>query len=195
LLLAVAAGSYWLGTQKAISFPVAKPSQPALLPTKAVIATPTTDPTTGWKTYTNNKCRYTFKYPQNWVLQPENEKGVIGVTMLYPNQKAVETSLPLKIQIGCAEYQGNQITAIEEELEEEKRSSFTNVVPGVISREKIKINNYDVYRQVVKPDVGKQVLMYFVFDTNNYLLMGITPSENNFSREIDQILATFRFLE
>jgi hypothetical protein len=78
LLLAVAAGGYWLGTQKSI--PVAKSSQPTPLPTKVVITTPTVDPTAGWKEYKNTRLKYALRYPRNAVLteigEPKNDDCV-----------------------------------------------------------------------------------------------------------------------
>jgi hypothetical protein len=71
LLLAVAAGGYWLGTQKSI--PVAKSSQPTPLPTKVVITTPTVDPTAGWKEYRDKGNHFSFKYPLEWSVSSRNQ--------------------------------------------------------------------------------------------------------------------------
>jgi hypothetical protein len=81
LLVAVAIGGYWLGIQKAIS--TAKSLQPTPLPTKAVIATPTTDPTAGWKTY--RSADLSFKYPSTWKLtnnQIEGENPKIKISIV-----------------------------------------------------------------------------------------------------------------
>jgi len=44
------------------------PSSPTPIPTTVELISPTPDPTADWKTYTNNRWGYSFKYPSNWFL-------------------------------------------------------------------------------------------------------------------------------
>lgn len=34
---------------------------------------PTVDPTANWKTYTSAKYKYSFKYPPNWIMDPDKQ--------------------------------------------------------------------------------------------------------------------------
>src|SRR5258708_10577734 len=75
LVLGLIAGAYYLGkggtqqTTNTTSVP-AYSSQPSTnLPSSNAIsqATPTSDPTSNWKTFTNTVYFYTLKYPQNYL--------------------------------------------------------------------------------------------------------------------------------
>lgn len=76
LLLAVAGGIFFLGRVTAPQIPVATFSpQPSPLSTETSVKED--DETTNWKTYTNDKYKFTLQYPPNLVI---SEQGVIRLT-------------------------------------------------------------------------------------------------------------------
>lgn len=62
IIAAVAGGAYYFGTQKG-SIPFVSKSSPT--------PSPSADPTSNWKTYTNTKFNYSLKYPTDWVVAKE----------------------------------------------------------------------------------------------------------------------------
>jgi hypothetical protein len=89
LLLAVAIGGYWLGTQKSI--PVAKSSQSTSLPTKAVVATPPVDltvsPTDNFskRLFDLEEKFYNQSYPIEMTTIGDNDLIGIRCTPIYIN--------------------------------------------------------------------------------------------------------------
>ena len=69
LVGAIGVGAFWLGKSsggpKIVAIPTseATPTIIEATPTLGVLATPTPDPTVGWKTYTNGFAKFTLKFP------------------------------------------------------------------------------------------------------------------------------------
>jgi len=85
LIVLAVIGAYYLGTQKFLKLPsqqaLTTTPSPELLPT----ATPTTNPTAGWQTYTNPTYQFSLKYPQTYVISNINQ----GITISDP--KSLDT--------------------------------------------------------------------------------------------------------
>lgn len=78
VLLAVAGGSYYLGTQKISTSTVATKAK--VSPTSP--PTPTPDTTANWQTYTAPTIAISVKYPQGWTVTERKAPGqVYGVTL------------------------------------------------------------------------------------------------------------------
>lgn len=70
ILLAVAAGSYYLGSKQEPSEKMMTTSSPTLAP--IISPTPTPDPTVDWQVYTNTKYTISLKYPPNLTVNEVN---------------------------------------------------------------------------------------------------------------------------
>ncbi|MBI2268017.1 MAG: hypothetical protein HYU80_01055 [Candidatus Blackburnbacteria bacterium] len=68
---------------------VKAPCDPVLLCTDYLRPTATTDETAGWKTYTNPKYLYEFKYPQTWqlIVDPKTEGREVSIKS--PNEELI----------------------------------------------------------------------------------------------------------
>jgi len=79
LLLAVAGGAYYFGTQKSQAPVTSSPSpiaQVSLLPTPIPDETANPDSIgANWKTYTNTSYKYSIQYPRDWELLKSSDLG------------------------------------------------------------------------------------------------------------------------
>jgi hypothetical protein len=197
LLLAVAAGSYWLGTQKSI--PAAKPSQPTLLPTKAVIATPTIDSTVGWKTYRD--MNLSFKYPPDYVVSKTQIRGVIRIASSNRDELPAIGNLDYEMKIDYLDNPKglNLEQWFEKEIEELKQTSRGLSVAG---KKKIKIGD-STGEQVVFNYGGGFIPDVYTFVMNDAKVLRVSfskgspdfPSTQSQESIFNQILGTFRFLD
>lgn len=79
VLAAVAIFLFW---STVLNSPQTQPT-PIPTPTIAASLSPTSDPTAGWKTYTNSKNSYQLQYPQNAILK---EIGTDYIALTFPSQ-------------------------------------------------------------------------------------------------------------
>lgn len=61
-----------------------------LQPTATQTPTPTPDPTAGWKTYTNEEYKFSFKYPQKYTINDPSLPQT-GLVRLYENGTGAES--------------------------------------------------------------------------------------------------------
>lgn len=73
-------GAYMLGVQKNASGSSQNIKEPIVTE-----VTPTPDPFSGWKTYTNNSIHFSFQYPNYWTLEEVRDNGIVdGVDVKGP---------------------------------------------------------------------------------------------------------------
>lgn len=54
-----------------------------MIETLSLAKSATSDPTAGWKTYTNTKYGYSMKYPTTWVIQEVNSSSLDGTPLVF----------------------------------------------------------------------------------------------------------------
>ena len=157
--------------------------------TNTSTSTATTDPTVGWKTYTDSSDNYTIKYPTTWTVDLQNKdsnnKAIPSFLPLgmsnSPHSKFVEiqvsqTLLPSASRVGTDAYaatNGNVVT------------SQSTVVVGGISTTKLVTNLDNGYDTFVYLDKGTKT---YVFSFGN-----ITSSDTSYIEAFDNMLSTFQF--
>jgi len=90
LLAASAYAGYWYGAQQVQ--PTTEPTPIVSQPTQILTPTPTqplTDPTIGWKTYTNTEYGYSAKYPQEWDIEETNYTGYLHTMRIFQKSNSL----------------------------------------------------------------------------------------------------------
>lgn len=152
-----------------------QPKTENLTPTEipTVILTPTPDPTTNWKTYTNSKYRFSFKYPSTWTT-PENEPGDPNTI----TSKGAEGS----VNIHLVEYFGGACPPEYEKIQIDNRDFDTC---HYIREEKV-----EAWEQIVK-EFDTLIGSYRGLQIDAYA--NIPPQANRDT--VLKILSTFQFLD
>lgn len=76
-ILVLVLGSYYLYQKFLSQKSTVNPPIPAEPTIEATVPTPTTDPTADWKTYTNTKYKFSFKYPSEVFFQGKTDSDYI----------------------------------------------------------------------------------------------------------------------
>lgn len=198
ILIALAVGGYLL-YQKQL-----KPAvpQPSVNPVASPVPTGAGE-TTNWETYTNEKCKFSLQYPEDWVVNawpveinsvPENVCSVNFGKFQLPVTREGDTELK---RLGyLIEVWGEKGTDFEQNASENDiYKNRTNY-----KREKVAFNNLPAYRITGtgmdfprdRLIVAKDAIVYSI--SVNYLL-----TENNQRDEaqktFNQILSTFKFTQ
>ena len=193
LVLAAIGGAYYLGTQKNNVVPSVSP---------AAIASPTTSDASqlpndnletanpdsigaNWKTYTNTKVGYTFRYPASWQVltsDPEDKRMFNGCDLYIQNNEAKSTIIALDVLEGsdgafCWSYgrfyddqrRKSTITSSSQEISVSKWSEIGKEYEG------------DLFQDHM---VGKNTIAGLVYKEGK---------DQNAERTFDQILSTFKF--
>jgi len=142
--------------------------------------TATTDPTTNWKTYTNTKLGFSFKYPSEWELPN-------GMTI--PNTKVGNTQQISFDHNLTVMYQPS--TTLEQYVAKNLPTDNTppaDYINGNIHGEKI------IYKSGVD-QATINIVIAFSGQTQNVITFTYTdyPGQITESKIIDQILSTFQF--
>lgn len=197
LVAAVAAGGYFLGTQRG-GLPTIFQS-PMLSPTplSSEVLTKEGDPTTNWKTYTNTERKFTFRYPGSLSLRSDSTDEFTG--FLDKSNKNYHYQLVLIAN----ENPQNFDLEVFAEKNKPVPDDRTNVSYG-----KTQINNYDAllerselpclgicegiktgkaYKVFIK---GEKIVVSFLIDTNK---PGGTTAVDELW--IHQILSTLKFTD
>jgi hypothetical protein len=219
LLVLGGAGGFFLG--KSLSQPkISPPSISQVSPTATLIPTAIPDPTADWKTYRNEKYKFSFKYPINWSIYDNTQKA---------NSKTLELLLintpegnpwpdnflgVLKVYEGVGDFaQWFHKTA---EFTEEKKQEFINLAKSGGDYKDLNINDLSSsYRQTTLNDyqlIEQTILChrqdcyfmggpqnkkeYFIKNKNEVISIGfLTLSPKEDFPTLDLILSTFNFAE
>jgi hypothetical protein len=209
LLLLGTVGGYYLGHSRGKTESTVTPTQTTstVTPTTVSTAPTATDETATWKTYTNTKYGYSFKYPES-NQAPENE-GIDGTP-------ATNVSQVLHIYLTEGTAQTNDLTAIRFSAyplsTSDKKLSLADLVKSIsheaYTTSEVKVGNetaikvnyttggYNILNnagQVVIGSSGSDVR----FIKHNDTIYLIEPNENGTKTGnptlADQILSTFKF--
>ncbi len=165
---AIAGGAYYFS----------RPSTPPVQTSPVPQATPT-DPTSSWKTYTNNKIGYQIMYPSDWNLREEDSSGEL--IMLSKGSSFIEIQNELTIIL-------KQNQTFEEYILNTPGAGNGNSV------QKIDINGNTSFLQEGKQNGGELASnsQIWIEHKNKYLSIIF----KGFSyQEIKPILSTFKFLD
>ncbi|MDO8570435.1 MAG: PsbP-related protein [Candidatus Daviesbacteria bacterium] len=180
ILIALAVGGYLL-YQKQVK-PVATPQpviQPTSVPTISPSATDSAE-TANWKTYTNSKYGFSFKYPQDYAIKEESERvfyiknkeNNVFALWIYDNPN----NLSLK------------------DYESKNTNEKTGFGPFVYypNAESVKFQNLDAYYTNEEITCLSKCGSYiWITKDKIYKLTG--SSKNKPDQILDEILSTFRF--
>lgn len=161
-------------------------------PTQVPVATPTPDSTVNWKTYTNGKLLFEFKYPTNLTLRsfPDAFQYDGRVSVGVEEKPVNPPSGP-----GCFEfiftviYASSDLQGYSEQLETDGESY------------KIKIGDREGLRLDNDPKIGnycpssKVIIRSRTNPNTTALVIIMIRPHNKYSELFDQILSTFRFTD
>jgi len=183
-------GGYWIGTKNTkstIPTGLLTATATGTVPTAATGTATATDETAGWKTYTNDKFGFSFKYPSGWTATATNDNAV----ELKQNGKKYYV-------------EGTEVTPITANLELNGASDSTAL--EIANSRKLKTNigspevksyslsgfdasretNYLATTTYVKLSNGNLFTLTQVND-------GVENNQKNLNTISDQILSTFQF--
>jgi hypothetical protein len=193
LVVAIVAvvGVYLLEKQGITIFPQ---SQPSLTPLPAEVPAKEGDMIANWKTYTNTKYKFSFKYPQNYNFEEQYvEIGVLawGANITDPNYKEDKNTKVTDMQgIGAAVRRKNNLS-FQEWINNECPDNY-NILDIQISSKPAKRfnclfgNDNDNGYLIVAIDNGSYI---YTLTDQGYKL---NPVQEKY---FDQILSTFQFLK
>ncbi|MDH7475878.1 MAG: hypothetical protein QHH09_00200 [Microgenomates group bacterium] len=176
------------------------PTKNLIAPTEiktSPIATPTTDPTAGWKTYTY-KNYFSLKIPSNWEIQPD-EHNDIYVSIFNPKKMYIDITngggkitLPKEFFTVWSVWATNQTTKqVADEFENEWNETWGSKLD--FHRESANINGLEVE---LLDNQGPEARGRMIIITNGKFAIKLESSiksirDNNIE---NQILSTFKFL-
>lgn len=201
LVIAAIGGAYYLG-RSTTSTP--SPVSTSQIP-QPTIPSSSTDETTRWKTYTNNKYGYSFKYPTDWTLEENEMQGFqsIALTKTDNTQEQEQVLLPgdqnadviYKI-ITRVETNPKGYTAKEYLLQNISPESLSDYEKNL---EEINLNGFPAIKrkEACAPCSGMEVIITLIHRDKIYSLsygaMAHEETHDKFLNTFNQILSTFRF--
>jgi len=186
VFIGVAFGTYKLDQKQILPSP-----QPT--PTPTIEATPTSDPTADWKTYTNPWFNFELKYPPDWGIEygPEPDNEWVSIT-------AVDFRAPGTI-ISHGDLRGEDVVI---SVSRSKERALFDIVQEQAKLEDLKAVTYElngIKGYLIKRNLPHWVWSEFFFE-KNYLIFEIAYAawwsvDSTDLGTIDLILSTFKFLE
>ena len=176
-----------------------QPTETTITPT--IPASPTPETTANWKTYSNKNVIFTFKYPGNITLK-EGEEGDsdITLTLFGPTQKMdteaydgiyLRFSLPFKLgSKSLKDY-------VQEKVNQDKAQP--DIVTVVKDLEGITIGDLKGYTYTISGlGIHKSIFLQSQFGSDNFVDISDStadPTNQGYPKIVEQILASFKFLE
>lgn len=164
-------------------------------PTESLMeSSPTINPRANWKTYTNTKYGYTFKYPPEFTLdsygQVSGEEGTIELTKANNNP---QTSILVDASIS----ETSKSLYLDYKSRADGNTATGQLIEGgsevAVSMSEIQLANNIAYQGVLESNTD--ILINILIERNNliYGLQFITEVKED-KALFDQILSTFKFL-
>lgn len=191
--LIIIAGSVFVGIQIGKSqTPSQQPiaTQSTISPTQATTiptALPTTDSTLNWKTYSNSKYSFSFKYPLDWIVKFVSVSGFDDQIWIADSVSSMPTTLPGQIGNGARAPIVMQISSedmslnySENDFNQFESSSYN--IGGLTGIRKTGISKEGLSREtIITVKMGNEYLNIMPLDTETNI------------QHLDQILSTFKF--
>lgn len=176
-------------------------TQPTAIPTNPLLPiSPTPKASADWKTYANKNVNFTFQYPSNMTLK-EGEEGNPGIslTLFGPTQK-MDTEAYDGIFLGFSlpgSLSGKTLKSyVEEQFKQYENNSDITIDEGI---KEITLAGLNGYTYTIT-GLGTHKSIYLQSNKNPDLFIVITnssadPTNQGFAQIIEQILASFKFLQ
>lgn len=171
-------------------------STPNPTPTPVITTSPAPDPTANWKTYTDDKFKFSIKYPSNWTISPQVVKdgNWTSATLLLAYSPGTimqegEPSIEMEFSVNALKPAVYNI--------DKQALSYSKDFGGEPSEiETYKIGTFQGKTISVKGSVGN-IDRKAVFIEKNNLIYHIDllwkSGKQDFETNMDQILSTFKF--
>ncbi len=223
LLAGAAYAGYWYGAQETSKLQLKTQNQvtptptptptPVPVPAPESTPAPVTDPTAGWKTYTNGTNGYAVKIPQDWIV--DDHKGVFvsvpgEVTFTPPSEVGAEGEagdvFRTKVAILVMTTEKIRYTLNTQQQFDEWLTKSVSSGEGarLFKIGDIRVGGLDAVTFVSRSLAGDSagayygVVTWFRKNGANYYLELYSTSENKasqFASIYNQILSTFKFLD
>lgn len=181
-LLSFGVGGYLLGTTK--NQTTLQPQQVTVSPTNTPQTSPSNktiqieDPTANWKTYINEKLKFSIKYPTSWTEKSPVADNNSTLVYLYSNESFGEGPEPIKYYVWI--YSDNKLP----------NAKLTKEVVG----------EYTVYKTDELPSRSGALSVFITKDEKTFISASITPydvkqpfpSQDKYVNIFNQMLSTFR---
>lgn len=192
IIVGFVSGIYYLTT-----FQNQPSSQPTIIPTKAILPSSTLspNPTVNWKTYTDEKGIYTFKYPSDWY---QNECGGAGITNTPVNDCGSDRILTFTVEEGGGNF--------DEYITKRGFKDYYDFIEkniAITGSDYKYVSNNKEFIGVLKQGVSAPGLFYkgiwtqFPYKDKTYYVIyhKVTKDELDYLTIYNQILSTFTFLD
>ena len=194
-----------LGLSVYFGYSYLKPKEVSIIPTQSPIVSNSPvasgEPTADWKTYTNLELGISFKYPPKFT---QNGTGLVSGTLLGDPKVLVSFADQATVNGGTDFFDGFTLYKLTdpesgqpERFAVRERSALETSPGGIYSTDiytdlgaGLNSVGFPVLYLEVKPHIRQYVLYY----GNILLTFSVIKQSDNFFKEFDQILSTFRFL-
>lgn len=134
------------------------------------LASVISDPTSDWKTYTNNLLKYTVKYPQDWLLLDLTQGKQIEIYYQPDKTKPVGEIL---IEVIDSSTYSKELGSTQ--------AAYIMLIAGNTAK--------------CKTDNIAKTWCYLNFNNKYLSILIVKEKDSEYNKTLDQILATFRFVE
>lgn len=157
--------------------------KPVTYVTPTPLSSPSSDPTTNWKTYTNSKLGFSLKYPQEWIIDSSDENknndlSIIRFGLIKPNEKSASESLGIAIYI-----ESPQVL-----------TTFEQIKNNLLNPINISLDNSQAVTGYSKED-NRLLMTYAIHDKRAYTIITVTKNLEAEQTIYNQILSTFKFTQ
>lgn len=193
LIILLTSGAFFLG-QKYASLKQYN-HQVVLIPTAFPTALPAINPTENWKTYANNKYKFSLKYPFGWQVLTSPVNSDQFNIIISPEDKSDERGIPpIQISINMAkDLNGNTFTSISD-AEAILTKSFSK--SSIIKKNSMIDNQSAVSLTglLIGPGPSEGRFLHYTLIQYNNKVIFTQLGNKDYQNIFDQILSTFKFL-
>lgn len=171
--------------------PIQNPSSTNNFPTP--VPAPTVDPTANWKTFTNDKFGYSFKYPSDWeVIRAMNTWTQVQLSRKISETEARQKNLPNSggFFVVDVSINYNKFTRPDTTPSSSWITEVTNLTVSGVQANKYRTTFTQSIRPGVNPGDGETTVMM----SHNGIDFALLLRDNRYQDIFDQILSTFKFI-